>query len=158
MRVSFLLLAAMLSCARPIPQQPVTPPSVAASGPSVTFPDGHLVRVEVVADDESRAQGLMFRDRVREGTGMLFIFPQVDEYSFWMKNTLIPLDMIWIDDAKRVVHVKHDVPPCKADPCPSYAPGVAARYILEVGAGVAKKHRIETGSTLVFEGVVKPPG
>ncbi len=148
----------MLSCKGPVMQQPVTPPAVPASGPSITFPDGHLVRVEIVANDEARAQGLMFRDRVREGTGMLFVFPQVGDHSFWMKNTLIPLDIIWIDDASRVVHVKHDLPPCKADPCPSYAPGVAGRYALEVGAGVAKKHRIETGSVLVFEGVAKPPG
>lgn len=122
--------------------------------PAVTFPDGHVVRVEIVADDESRARGLMFRDRLAPDAGMLFVFPASTELSFWMKNTLIPLDMIWIDDSQRVVGVLYDVPPCKADPCPSYGPpaGVMARYVLEVAGSVARQHGIVAGSQLRFSG------
>ena len=71
----------------------------------------------------------------------------------WMKNTLIPLDILWIDQGRRVVHARHDVPPCQADPCPSYDPGVAAKYVLEVAAGVARQHGVTHGSQLQFEGL-----
>jgi uncharacterized membrane protein (UPF0127 family) len=70
-----------------------------------------------------------------------------------MKNTLIPLDLIWIDANHKIVHIAHDVPPCKADPCPSYPPNAAASYVLEVPAGVAAKHHLADGQTLRFEGL-----
>jgi uncharacterized membrane protein (UPF0127 family) len=121
------------------------------STPRVVFADGFAVNVEVAANDDMRAQGLMYRDHLAEDRGMIFIFAQTGEYAFWMKNTVIPLDMIWIDEAKKVVHVAHDVPPCQADPCPSYPPGVQARYVLEVGAGVAAKHHVTNGDQFKFE-------
>jgi len=97
----------------------------------------------------------MFRDRLAEDKGMIFLFAQNGVYPFWMKNTLIPLDMIWIDDAKKVVTVARDVPPCKADPCPSYPANnpAPARYVLETAAGVAARHHIDVGKTLKFEGL-----
>lgn len=131
---------------------PQPPPSSQQpyNGPTVVLPDGSTVQIELATDDDTRAQGLMFRDRVPEGTGMLFLFPEAGDFPFWMKNTLVPLDMIWIDDQRRVVHVEHDVPPCKADPCPSYPPHAVAKYVLELGAGQAAKHRVANGSTLKF--------
>jgi len=146
-----MLLLLFIACARSPAATP--PPMTATSGPRITLPDGFTVAVEIAADDETRAQGLMFRDQVREGTGMLFLFPKTGDYPFWMKNTLIPLDMIWIDESHKVVHVSSDVPPCKADPCPSYPPNAPARYVLELGAGVAKQHKVVTGSTLPFQGM-----
>ena len=122
------------------------------SGPRITLPDGYTVSVEIAADDETRAQGLMYRDQLREGTGMLFIFPQTGDYPFWMKNTLIPLDMIWIDENHKVVHVSANVPPCKADPCPNYPPNAPARYVLELAGGMAARHKVTAGSALVFAG------
>ena len=121
----------------------------------VILPDGFSVNVELATDAETRAQGLMYRDRLAENAGMLFFFPQPDVNSFWMKNTLIPLDIIWIDEARKIVHVKQEVPPCRSDPCPSYDPGVAAKYVLELGGGVARKHRVVEGETLRFEGMDK---
>ena len=152
MRVLAALLV-LMACA-----QPPSPPAAAmeqseVSLPRLVFPGGYAVHVELATDDATRAQGLMYRDRLRDNTGMLFIFPSSSEQSFWMKNTLHPLDMIWIDEGRRVVHVKHDVPPCKADPCPSYAPGVPAKYVLEVAGGVARQQGIETGQTVQFEGL-----
>ena len=159
MRAGVALAALLaLACAKspaapPAPPSAAAPPPVAASeGPRVIFPDGEVVRVEIAADDETRAQGLMYRSELRPGTGMLFFFPQDGEYPFWMKNTRIPLDIVWIDSARRVVHVKHDVQPCRVENCPSYAPNAIARYVLEVPAGVAKQHGIEAGDQLRFEG------
>jgi uncharacterized membrane protein (UPF0127 family) len=83
---------------------------------------------------------------------MLFLFPVDGHYPFWMKNTLIPLDMIWIDSGQRIAHVKHDVPPCQVADCPSYPPNVPARYVLEVSAGVARQHGLKAGDQLRFEG------
>ncbi|HUP60853.1 MAG TPA: DUF192 domain-containing protein [Thermoanaerobaculia bacterium] len=116
------------------------------------FPDGFAVRVEIAADDELRAQGLMYRTALPPETGMLFFFAEEEEHAFWMKNTKIPLDMIWIDSNRRVVHVKHDVPPCEVADCPSYPPGVPSRYVLEVAAGVARQHGLAAGDQLTFEG------
>lgn len=134
----------------PPPPAPTTPRT---AEPRVVFPDGYAVTVEIAADDATREQGLMYRDHLPPDTGMIFLFPQSGDYPFWMKNTLIPLDMIWIDDQKRIVHVARDVPPCKADPCPSYPPGGTARYVLELAAGVAARHGLQNGQTLRFEGL-----
>ena len=146
---------ALFTCAKPMTNSAPPPTTYTAAepydGPSVTLPDGFGVRIEVAADDPTREQGLMFRDRVPEGTGMLFLFTKSDEYPFWMKNTLVPLDMIWIDDQRRVVHVAENVPPCKADPCPSYPPHAAAKYVLELAGGQAAKHHVANGTTLKID-------
>ena len=125
--------------------------TAAPNGPRVTFPDGFVVRIEIAADDEARAQGLMFRDQLRPGTGMLFIFPRAGEYPFWMKNTLIPLDMIWIDETKTIVAMHQNVPPCKTAECPNYPPKAKSRYVLEVAGGVAREHNLKVGDPLRFE-------
>ena len=148
------LLTILLLCAFTCDAKRTPPPAQAqddATLPRVIFKDGFAVKVEVVANDELRAQGLMYRDHLAEDRGMIFVFPQSGEYAFWMKNTIISLDMIWIDEGKKVVHVAHDVPPCQADPCPSYPPGANAKYVLEVGAGVAAKHHVNDGDVLKFE-------
>jgi uncharacterized protein len=149
--VYFGILLLVIACARAQPMAPHTE-QVSESGARVIFPDGFVVRVEIAADEELRAQGLMYRDSLRPGTGMLFFFPEDGEHSFWMRNTRIPLDMIWIDADRRIVHIKHDVPPCHIRDCPSYAPGVDSRYVLEVAAGVAREHGLEVGDVLRFEG------
>jgi len=155
--VRFVAVALLLftACAQPA-APPATPGRAMGSDvplPRVIFPDGYAVHVELATDDETRAQGLMYRDRLRDHTGMLFFFSEMSVHGFWMKNTLIPLDILWIDQGRRVVHARHDVPPCQADPCPSYDPGVAAKYVLEVAAGVARQHGVTHGSQLQFEGL-----
>ena len=129
-----------------------TPGKTDAAQPtaSITLPDASVVHVEIASDDATRAQGLMYRDRLPEDQGMIFLFPASGEYAFWMKNTIIPLDMVWIDEQNRIVHVAHDVPPCKTEECPSYPPRVSARYVLELAAGVAAKHHLANGGVLEF--------
>jgi uncharacterized membrane protein (UPF0127 family) len=152
-----LVMLLLIGCTKPM--TPATnetsttppPPPAAADGPRVIFPDGFVVRVEVAADDELRAQGLMYRDQLRPGTGMLFFFAQDGEYPFWMKNTRIPLDMIWIDASHRIAAMHHDVPPCQIEDCPSYPPNATSRYVLEVAGGVAKEHGLKVGDVLRFE-------
>lgn len=121
-----------------------------ATQPRVTLPDGFVVVTELAIDDDSRAQGLMYRDQLRPGMGMLFFFPVPGEYPFWMRNTLIPLDIIWLDESRKIAAIHHDVPPCRTAECPSYPPRAVAKYVLEVGAGEAKKHGLKVGDALLF--------
>jgi uncharacterized membrane protein (UPF0127 family) len=81
---------------------------------------------------------------------MLFVFDVEDYYSFWMKNTLIGLDMIWLDKGKRIVHIERDVPPCKTDPCPSYTPKRPGSYVLELKAGSADRLNLKLFDKLEF--------
>ena len=116
----------------------------------VYFADGRSVTAELAVSDDERARGLMFRERIGIDQGMLFVFESEDVHSFWMKNTLIPLDMLWLDSARRVIHIEADVPPCREDPCPSYGPWLPARYVLELKAGGAAEYGIKVNDRLQF--------
>jgi uncharacterized membrane protein (UPF0127 family) len=106
--------------------------------------------VEVVQKKEELQRGLQLREFLDSGSGMLFVFPHSRPYSFWMKDTLISLDMIWMDYARRIVYIEHDVPPCAADPCPRYTPPHEALYVLEINAGYARKMGVQLGDTAEF--------
>ena len=146
-----VIMILLIGCGMSAPQKTRSEQPAADKGPSIIFPDGHIVHVEVASDDPTRAQGLMYRDQLAPDRGMIFLFGTSGNYPFWMKNTLIPLDIIWIDEQKKVVHIAHDVPPCKADPCPNYDPGVFANVVLEVAGGVAARHGLANGQTLRFQ-------
>lgn len=159
MRNSFVVMiaVALLACSRTAPAPTTTTGSAAPAapaGPRIVFPDGTVIHVEIASDDPTREQGLMFRDHLAPDQGMIFLFAQNGVYPFWMKNTIIPLDMIWIDDQHRVNFVASDVPPCKADPCPNFGSNnLPSRYVLETAAGVAKQHNVTAGNVLRFEGM-----
>ena len=121
---------------------------------TATTPRGHVITLEVVSNNESRARGLMFRESLPAERGMLFIFPKDDVHSFWMKNTLIPLDMIWLDSQRRIVHIAENVPPCPDDPCPNYSPdSKKTRYVLELGGGRARQLELRAGDELTFRNI-----
>lgn len=107
--------------------------------------------VETVSTPEQRSLGLMHRKSMDADKGMLFIFQQAQPYTFWMKNTLIPLDIIWLDHARRVVHIEKNVPPCEQDPCADYHPPASALYVLEINAGLTEKKNIRLGDTAQFD-------
>jgi len=137
-----MLLAAVALAAAAVPPRP-----------TFVAPDGTEVRLELALTDEERAQGLMFRDALAADAGMLFIFEAEEPVPFWMKNTFIPLDMIWISSEGEAVDVHAGVPPCRSDPCPSYAPSKPGRAVLEVNAGFAAAHGIRPGVRLRFRDV-----
>lgn len=115
----------------------------------MALPSGAIYRVELARTAEELAQGLMFRESLAENTGMLFLFPHADDsHPFWMKNTLMPLDIIWLDPAGQVLFVSANTPPCKADPCPSYGPDFAIASVLEIAGGMAEKEKVTVGSTI----------
>lgn len=116
----------------------------------IYLPDGKSITAELAVTDEERQRGLMFREKLLFDQGMLFVFEEEDFYSFWMKNTLIYLDMIWLDKDRRIVHIARNVPPCSADPCPSYSPERPGLYVLELAAGAADRFGLKLFDRLEF--------
>ena len=116
----------------------------------VTLPSGVVYAVEVPQTKEARERGLMFRPRLAPRTGMLFIFPVLGWHAIWMKNCLIALDLVWLDDDKRVVAIEAGAPPCAKDPCPIYEPPIPSRYVLELPAGAAQAEGLAVGGVLRF--------
>ena len=143
--------AAPQSTPTPTRTAPPAPPST--SGPRVRMPSGAVYRLELARTPEEQAQGLMYRESLPERTGMLFLFSDGAPHHFWMKNTMIPLDMVWMDAEGKVIYVSADTPPCKADPCPSYGPDSPAASVLEIAGGNAAKENISVGAVLRFENV-----
>lgn len=131
----------------------ITLAATAPPRPVCTLPDGAVVRLELAITDQERELGLMFRDSLAEDAGMLFIFDSDARWPFWMKNTFLPLDVLWLDRAGVIVDLRIDVQPCRRDPCPSYAPRAPARAALELKAGVAAAHSLAIGQTLRFDNV-----
>ncbi|MFH1307952.1 MAG: DUF192 domain-containing protein [archaeon] len=106
--------------------------------------------VEIADTPELRAQGLMHRTNLDSNKGMLFIFEQEAIYPFWMKNTFIPLDMIWINSTFDIVFIKENARPCSQEPCESIVPTQKALYVLELNAGKAREAGLAIGNKLDF--------
>jgi len=100
------------------------------------------VSLEVVSDDASRARGLMYRNHLDDGHGMLFVFDDESDRSFWMKNTLIPLDMVFIAADGTIKHIHANAVPQTTDPIPS---GYPVRAVLEINGGSAALLGIKPG-------------
>lgn len=106
---------------------------------------GQRYYVEIADDDDERARGLMYRDELGANEGMLFIFRESVPRSFWMLNTRIPLDIVYIDSEFEIVGWSLDTPPCRTRRCPGYPSGAPARYVLEVNAGEMARLGVEIG-------------
>ncbi|MBO9881674.1 DUF192 domain-containing protein [Xanthomonas sp. D-109] len=112
---------------------------------------GHRYEVELAQNDATRARGLMFRDQMEADHGMLFIHDREEPQAYWMKNTKIPLDILYFDNQRKLVAQQRDVPPCSAgDACPPYPSNAPARYVLELNAGQAEQLKLQDGTELRF--------
>lgn len=127
--------------------------AVAPVQPVCVAPDGARVHLELAVTDQERQDGLMFRDNLPADHGMLFLFDVDGRVPFWMKNTFIPLDIIWLSASGEVVDVHAAVQPCRFDPCPNYEPSNPGRAVLEVNAGFADAHGVRPGLLLQFRDV-----
>src|SRR5262245_59998767 len=103
--VSFALFLSLIGCA-----------SIEAKANQVCLHD-NCYSVEVAIKSEELSKGLMYRESMPADQGMLFVFPSLERHNFWMKNTKIPLDIIWLDNSRRIVHMEKATP-CTSDPCP----------------------------------------
>jgi len=137
--VSCILFLSLLSCA-----------SNEAKANEVCLRDT-CYTVELAIKQEEQSKGLMYRESMPADHGMLFVFPVAMRQSFWMKNTKIPLDMIWLDYSRRIVYMEKAAQPCTADPCRQYTPSAQALYVLELNAGETEKGAMKIGDQWEFK-------
>lgn len=118
----------------------------------VMLPNGQAIRVESMFDATDMLRGMQFRTSLAPDRGMLFIHRGPSYYTYWMFQTVIPLDIIWMDSSKRIVEIVADAQPCKteASKCPHYGGHEMAQYVLEIGGGMAKKYGLRIGDTITF--------
>lgn len=156
-------LFALVACSSPAGSSPSAPAEAAEPGgarqeaPRVLIEAGggeHVFRVEIADTDQTRARGLMFRDQLDENAGMLFLFDRMARQSFWMKNTRIPLDMLFIDEHGEIVGIVEN-----AEPFTLSSRGVSrsSRYVLELNGGTCRRLGIRAGMTSRFVGVPGHP-
>jgi uncharacterized membrane protein (UPF0127 family) len=166
----FLVLVILVTgaCA-PSPDTAATSPGPSETGhstsievppmemPHVTLPDGFDVTLELAITPEELAQGLMFRPKLPEDRGMLLIFAEERLPTIWMMNTLVALDLVYLDSTGTVVDVVADAQPCPGEPCPRFTPKRAAKAVLEIPAGAAARHAVTEGARLDFRHVPEFP-
>lgn len=105
------------------------------------------IDIEIAEDDNSRTQGLMYRYKMKENQGMFFIFPYQTYQSFWMRNTVMPLDIIFVNKDNDIVKVHRNAEPYDESAYPSNAPAI---YVVEVNAGYTKSYNINEGDKIVW--------
>jgi uncharacterized membrane protein (UPF0127 family) len=130
--------------------------------PTAVFPDGFSATIELAITPDELAQGLMFRPSLADDRGMLLIFSEERLPNIWMMNTLVALDLVYLDRTGRVVDVITDAQPCPGEPCPRFTPKLPAQAVLEIPAGGAQLHSIAEGTVIEFTHVpgfpvVEPP-
>lgn len=106
--------------------------------------------VEIADTTEKQMVGLMNRMSISDNFGMLFVNAEEDYHSMWMKNTLVHLDLIFLNKSRQVVSMYINVPPCEKDPCESYPSRVRAMYVLELRGNRAKELNLKIGDTIFF--------
>lgn len=121
----------------------------------------HCFEVQVAKTFWQKEKGLMFRESLEKNEGMLFVFEKEGNYPFWMKNTLIPLDMIWINQKKEIVFIKENALPCKnlfafekredENNCPVIDPNTNAKYVLEINGGASEEMGFILGNKVIIE-------
>ena len=143
-----LLIASLLSLSRMLPSHARADDGLV----QVQLPGGIIIHAEIADTTKKRAEGLMYREHLAKDRGMLFTFGQAQPWTFWMKNTKIPLDIIWMNEKKQIIHIAHNVPICTRtdDSCPQYQPNDPALYVLELGGGEAARLKLEKGAKLQF--------
>ena len=120
------------------------------TGPTAVINE-NVIALELADTPEERANGLMHRKFLDEDAGMLFVFENVGKVSFWMKDTLIPLDMLFISEDLAVVGIVQ-AEPCVEDPCQSYSVMEEVKYVLEVNKGYSERHDIQVGDKVHLRG------
>lgn len=110
----------------------------------------HKFNIEVADTYEKRALGLMHRESIADDSGMILVFSQLDHHSIWMKNCLVSMDLLFINQYKQIVKIYHNVPPCKKAPCESYTVNIPVLYVLELRANRAKELNIKEGDSVSF--------
>ena len=122
---------------------------------NVKFPNGAFLKSEVADTPEKLLFGLAFRPSLPDDEAMLYIFGESGPHRVWTKEFQFPVDVIWVDESKIIVHLEKNVPPCSQNPCTWYGPPPKnARYILESNAGFIAREKIVVGTQVKFSLVI----
>jgi uncharacterized membrane protein (UPF0127 family) len=152
-----LAILVIAACSQPLQESTAaastTPPPTSVPLPQAILPDGFAVNLELATTPEETTTGLMFRPALAEDRGMLLLWTEERLATIWMMNVLVPLDIIYLDDAGLVVELVADAQPCRAEPCPRFTAEKPTRAVLEMIAGSAALHGVEVGSVIRFERV-----
>jgi hypothetical protein len=143
-----------------LPTPTHAPAEAAQKLPRAVLADGFVIRLELALTPEEIAQGLMFRPSLDPDRGMLFLFEVERVPSFWMKNTMIPLDLLFLDGQGAIVDLVENAQPCAIEPCPQYIPSRAVSAVLEASAGTVARHGLAVGDHIAFKrvpGYPRPP-
>jgi hypothetical protein len=126
--------------------------SASPAARTVTLPDGFEVHAELKVTPAEMALGMMYRDSVADGDGMLFVHSQQALNPYWMGHCKFPLDMIWMDSNHKVVEISANTPPCPTggSECPQYGGNFPSQFVLEIGGGQGARHGVRVGSELRF--------
>jgi uncharacterized protein len=148
--VSLVLIPALFSACAQDQKVPKVAPRPANT--LVMLPDGSTVHVELAKTEAERNFGLMERTSLPQGRGMLFIHDQPGQYSYWMYDCKIGLDIIWMNENHRIVEMSPNTPPCKgaSNTCPGYGGHETSIYVLELPVGSIKAHQLAIGQTVNF--------
>jgi uncharacterized membrane protein (UPF0127 family) len=141
--------------------QPTPPPEVIAANPraaevelpQAVLPDGATITLELAQTGEEIERGLMFRPSLPANRGMLFLFTEDRFPTFWMMNTFVALDLLYLDKDGVIVDMTINAQPCSAEPCPRFASEEPCRAVLELVAGSATEHGLSAGGRIEFDRV-----
>jgi len=133
----FVLMLAFSAC--------VAPAQNKSTAAGACLENGKCIDIRIADSAQEREQGLMFEKSLPESGGMLFVFENEGPHAFWMKNTLIPLDIVWLDTEGKIVFMRENALPCREEPCETFSPDANAKFVLETNAGFAEKNGLEKG-------------
>ena len=154
---SAIALLVIAACSQPMQESTAaastTEHATPVSLPQAILPDGFVVHLELATTPEETTTGLMYRPSLAEDRGMLLLWTEERLATIWMMNVLVPLDIVYLDDAGQVIKLIADAQPCRAEPCPRFTAETPTRAVLELIAGSAASHGIEVGSVITFERV-----
>jgi len=141
--IALLFLVLLASCDKPTTQEDFYTTDI-------TLPGGQLIKTEFVYDTVGALRGMQFRSSIAPDHGMLYAHRIPGKYTYWMYQTLIPLDMVWMDPKHTVVEIVESAPPCKtpASQCPRYGGNEVAQYVLQLAGGMAKKYGVKVGDSI----------
>lgn len=138
---------------QPKPVNGVAPAKSSYQQTNVTV-NGIKLVADVAETNEQRSKGLTVKDALNENEAMLFVFETSQKYPFWMPPEMkFPIDIIWLDSNKTVVHIEANLQPCDISPpvsCPNYVPKEKAQYVLETVAGFAQRYNVTDGTQVEF--------
>ncbi len=140
-------LAAIAALVLTLAPQIVAAPAVI----DLKAPSGKTFHTELMVSDADRQMGLMFRPSLAADGALLFVFERPDFHGIWMKNCKFPIDIVWLDEQKKVIDVAEAVPPCRTEPCTVYSPMRKAAYVVEMNAKQARQEKMVVGAALAFD-------